>query len=109
MDIAIILTKMYPNSEWSLIDNNYENLIWYSNDPKPSLEDLQSSWNSVHASLLWDKFRNKRNGLLLESDWTQVEDATVDKVAWAAYRQALRDLPQNTIDPENPIWPIPPE
>jgi hypothetical protein len=24
------------------------------------------------------------------------------------YRQALRDLPANTTDPENPVWPTAP-
>jgi len=26
----------------------------------------------------------------------------------AAYRQALRDLPANTTDPANPVWPVKP-
>jgi len=30
------------------------------------------------------------------------------KQAWLDYRQALRDLPGNTTDPENPVWPTPP-
>jgi hypothetical protein len=34
-----------------------------------------------------------RNDLLKESDWTQLPDATVDREAWATYRQALRDFP----------------
>lgn len=34
-----------------------------------------------------------REGLLMRSDWTQVNDAPVDRAAWAAYRQALRDFP----------------
>lgn len=34
-----------------------------------------------------------REGLLMRSDWTQVVDAPVDRAAWAAYRQALRDFP----------------
>lgn len=38
--------------------------------------------------------REARNKLLTDSDWTQVLDAPVDRTAWAAYRQALRDLPQ---------------
>lgn len=38
--------------------------------------------------------RGQRNTLLSESDWTQLADAPVDKAAWATYRQALRDLPQ---------------
>lgn len=51
-----------------------------------------------------NSLRKRRDRLLAESDWTQMPDAPVDKAAWAAYRQALRDLPKNT-DPATPIWP----
>ena len=37
--------------------------------------------------------RWKRDNLLLESDWTQLPDAPVNREAWAKYRQALRDFP----------------
>ena len=40
-----------------------------------------------------DQVRAQRNALLAECDWTQVADAPVDDLAWAAYRQALRDIP----------------
>lgn len=49
-----------------------------------------------------------RNKLLSDCDWTQVADAPVDQAAWAVYRQELRDLPANTTDPYNPVWPTPP-
>jgi hypothetical protein len=52
--------------------------------------------------------RLERNQKLSESDWTQVPDAPVDQQAWAVYRQQLRDLPDNTTDPRNPVWPTPP-
>ena len=54
------------------------------------------------------ELRQQRNTLLKQSDWTQVPDAPVDQAAWAAYRQALRDLPANTTDPRNPTWPSKP-
>ena len=54
----------------------------------------------------WQELRDVRDGLLMKSDWTQLSDVTLDnKAAWATYRQALRDLPANTADPGNPIWP----
>ena len=59
-------------------------------------ERLEAAWNNLRA---------QRNRLLSSCDWTQVPDAPVDQSAWAAYRQALRDLPDNTIDPFNPVWP----
>lgn len=57
---------------------------------------------------LMDELRAERNLKLSTSDWTQVADAPVNQQAWATYRQALRDLPANTTDPANPIWPSKP-
>ena len=52
--------------------------------------------------------RAQRNSLLAASDWTQVADAPVDAAAWAAYRQALRDVPQQDGFPSNVEWPSKP-
>jgi hypothetical protein len=55
--------------------------------------------------------RGMRDALLSASDWTQSPDSPLSdaaKTAWANYRQALRDLPANTSDPANPIWPSKP-
>jgi hypothetical protein len=46
-----------------------------------------------------------RDKMLSASDWTQVPDAPVDAAAWATYRQALRDIPQQAGFPENITWP----
>jgi len=49
--------------------------------------------------------RSQRDTLLTQTDWTQVADAPVDKAAWAAYRQALRDIPQQIGFPTTITWP----
>lgn len=49
--------------------------------------------------------RGERTFRLSASDWTQVPDAKVDSVAWAAYRQALRDVPSQDGFPWDVIWP----
>ena len=56
----------------------------------------------------WEELRAERNAKLEASDWTQVPDAPVDQAAWATYRQELRDLPANTQDPREVVWPTPP-
>jgi hypothetical protein len=56
----------------------------------------------------WAALRFKRNELLIESDWTVLTDTPTTTAAWKAYRQALRDLPANTTDPLNVVWPTPP-
>lgn len=52
-----------------------------------------------------ESIRNKRNGLLAETDWTQLVDAPVDRAAWAAYRQSLRDVTSQPTFPDSVVWP----
>lgn len=49
--------------------------------------------------------RNERDRLLANCDWTQVVDAPVDQTAWATYRQALRDLPDQEGFPFEVVYP----
>jgi hypothetical protein len=53
--------------------------------------------------------RRERDRLLVASDWTQVADAPVGQAAWAEYRQALRDVPEQEGFPLNVLWPAKPE
>ena len=68
----------------------------------------QEEIDAEELHMAWFNFRGNRNYLLSECDWTQVPDAPVDSAAWAVYRQQLRDLPANTTDPRNVVWPEPP-
>ena len=56
--------------------------------------------------------RERRNKLLEETDKYALPDwphASLEKQReWLDYRQALRDLPSNTEDPANPVWPVQP-
>ena len=55
-----------------------------------------------------EQVRKQRNALLVACDWTQLPDAPVDAGEWAAYRQALRDITDQS-DPFNIIWPEEPK
>jgi len=52
--------------------------------------------------------RTRRNQLLAETDYLALSDQTMT-AEMQAYRQALRDLPANTVDPANPVFPTKPE
>lgn len=54
------------------------------------------------------QMRAQRDRFLAGSDWTQVADAPVDKNAWAAYRQALRDFPESWTPAPTAEFPDPP-
>lgn len=55
--------------------------------------------------------RRKRDSLLRSSDWTQAADfpyGQATQAAWAAYRQALREVPQQAGFPSTIEWPSAP-
>ena len=56
-----------------------------------------------------EEVRKERDRLLADSDWTQVPDAPLDQAAWATYRQALRDVPEQAGFPSDINWPTTPE
>jgi hypothetical protein len=70
----------------------------------------------VLPGLQLKQLRAKRNQLLTETDWVTLKaiDDSNDGLGiqlpqvWMDYRQALRDLPANTVDPANPVWPTKP-
>lgn len=67
--------------------------------------------NSLTDEAVAILFREQRDLLLQQSDWTQSNDSPLTaekKQEWATYRQALRDLPSNTTDFTNPAWPTKP-
>jgi hypothetical protein len=84
-----------PGHEWS-----NETFAWH--DPRtPNLD----AWAET--------VRDKRNGLLTASDWTDTISAKTrlgDALynAWQDYRQILRDIPQQAGFPTNVAWPEPP-
>jgi hypothetical protein len=63
------------------------------------------------ADLDFTTVRMERNGMLSQSDWTQIADAALGAHTaeeWAAYRQELRDLPGGFTKVSEVVWPTPP-
>lgn len=63
----------------------------------------------VLPGLQLEQLRAKRNQLLAETDYLGLPDLGGFSAEMTAYRQALRDLPANTADPANPVWPVKPQ
>lgn len=68
----------------------------------------QAEWATGANDRAAAEIRTERDAKLTESDWTQVVDAPVDQAAWATYRQALRDIPEQAGFPNEVNWPIEP-
>lgn len=76
--------------------------IWETFD-YPGIDDPKK----VTDEIILENVRRARNVKLAACDWTQVADSPVDKAAWAAYRQQLRDLPTSG-KPKTLEWPSEP-
>ena len=90
------------------------NRIYY---PDGSFEDVADTQEMIDQAVqgqidyvkgVWEYVRRERTRLLTETDYMVLSDTTEISDAWKTYRQALRDLPANTSDPENPVWPTKP-
>ena len=79
---------------------------------KPPKEAFDAKVEELLAGLPFTELRKERTSRLLATDYTIAADyphpTPEIKQLWLDYRQALRDLPANTVDPLNPIWPTPP-
>ena len=92
-------------------NETYDSIKILSGQTKPPYEEFKKVYdNVVHIIIPFENLRVKRNELLKDMDWTQTNDLGLEnEEEWVAYRQALRDLPSITEDPETPIWPEPPQ
>lgn len=56
----------------------------------------------------WKNIRSNRNGLLVQTDWTQLPDVDLHPELLQAlreYRQKLRDLTQDFDNPDDVVFP----
>ena len=87
----------------------------------PDKPDYPVNFDKDSESWIWDEeiswaqLRHQRGLLLSELDpivsnplrWS--EFSTEKQEEYSNYRQSLLDLPENTTDPKNPVWPTPPQ
>ena len=82
-----------------------------SSDPskwKLNWEQVKAKVDELSVTQPFEQLRIDRNNLLKQTDWMANSDVTMSD-AWKTYRQQLRDLPANTKEPANPIYPTKPE
>lgn len=86
------IIETYPDKPGDSYIFNFQTETW-----DLSIEDLKV------------EITTKRNALLAASDWTQLPDVPqATKDAWAQYRQALRDITEQSGYPTNVVWPTSP-
>jgi len=109
-DKATALQSLAPGAEWVLRGDELE---WLSTDiPQPSDAEIEAEVERLIAEEPAKEARAKRNRLLADSDWVTIratDTGTAVPTDWQTYRQALRDITEQTGFPENIDWPTKPE
>jgi hypothetical protein len=99
------LHSLRPNAEWVLRGDDLEWLD--AEQTEPTTAEIEAELARLTAEQPLVELRAKRNQLLTETDYLALADSTLTD-EMRSYRQALRDLPANTVDPANPVWPVKP-
>lgn len=96
--VGVLITN--DDMSWLTSSHFYQDGFWRYQIDKTVEESLANGFRLV---------RRERDKLLSASDWTQLPDVPLaTKEKWAVYRQALRDITQQS-DPFNIVWPEPPQ
>ena len=51
IEYTTILVRRFANSEWTMNANDYDQLVWLSDSPKPSKAELDALWPEVQAEV----------------------------------------------------------
>jgi len=102
------IKNLAPGAAFGVVGKDISNLVWHSPDiDQPTGAAIQAEITRLQAEQPWNELRQQRNNLIAETDYLALSDATLTD-DMKTYRQALRDLPANTTDPANPVWPTKP-
>jgi len=94
-----------PEMKW---EETWESIIIPDGYIKPTKEAFEAKFQEIIREYSFKELRQERDGRLAEVDWIFSTDYHIPdqlRDEWTRYRQALRDLPSLTEDPENPVWP----
>tara|TARA_R110000787_G_scaffold57765_2_gene131794 strand:- start:144 stop:479 length:336 start_codon:yes stop_codon:yes gene_type:complete len=104
-NISDALSSLRPGAEYVIRGDVIE--FYQHDNPQPTADELQAEIARLEAAQPMVELRQQRNRLIAETDYLALSDATMtDDIK--TYRQTLRDLPANTTDPANPVWPTKP-
>jgi len=111
MDYHNGIRRAYPDAMLSIEGDTLDDLIVTNQETgEPFQFDqalVEAAYEAYALERRFKRLRTKRTELLAETDYLALADATLTD-EMRSYRQALRDLPANTVDPANPVWPVKP-
>jgi hypothetical protein len=94
MNIPWILEMRFPGSEWVTYGPDYSDLVWLSDSPKPSEQELAALWPTVQYERAYAQVEATR-----QAEYQRTADPLFFKwqagsgtqEEWVAARQAVKD------------------
>lgn len=117
MDVLVKMNDTWGGWQLPNASTSYSDIEWMDESTKPTKAEYDAKVAELTPVIAMEAAREHRNELLKESDWSQGADVPqATKDAWATYRQALRDIPQDFPDAtivdgrlSGVTWPTKPE
>ena len=101
------LSSLRPGAEFVVVDNSISKIDWHDeNQDRPTDSEINAEIARLTAAEPMRLLRVERDKRLAETDWWVMRGNPTE--AQLNYRQLLRDLPANTADASNPVWPTKP-
>jgi len=96
------------SSSASQVLGKYEYIDWRDSRIQPTEARLTQLWTDYSDANVaeWEQLRVDRQLIFDRMDWIEKPSSKVtNKPEWSTYQKNLRELPENTTDPTNIIWP----
>lgn len=120
VDLILTPDMQVPSSPYKVVEKNgieqnadgdwqwvfVERDLFPATDEKTT-EQLIAEYEAQQQEAQAESMREKRDELLSRTDWMACSDVVMSD-EWKAYRQALRDIPQQSGFPETIEWPTKP-
>tara|TARA_A100001234_G_scaffold26979_1_gene21082 strand:+ start:700 stop:981 length:282 start_codon:yes stop_codon:yes gene_type:complete len=81
--------------------------IPFTAEEEAARDAAEAAWAAGADDREAEEVRIKRDALLSETDWMANSDVTMSD-EWRTYRQALRDIPEQSGFPNDVTWPTKP-
>ena len=94
MDIATILTRKYPGTEWTLNGDTYGGLTWLSEGEAPTLSELEAEWTQVQYEVAYDTVEKTRAEAYRQTSdpiFFQYQRGTATEQQWLDSVQSIKD------------------
>lgn len=96
LPIALAVQQLVPGCVWSMIGNDYDNLIWDDDiNKKPTKEAVIQKAKQIKAGVPMKVLRRQRDARLREVDWVTLKSVRTGEPVpqeWKEYMQALADI-----------------